>query len=205
MSDSAPVSRQIRVESLWTLLRSLAARLWSTGMDSESLHTAWRSHVEVACDACDARLTEEELTSLLDLPEGLEPTALRLQRLAQGYCPEPGCASRFYRITLAPAEAIEWNALLDGARNSPPSEMEEEAAAARLSLSWRTNKTLRIALALVALVAVLLLRQWYVNGTIPFVTRTFTVAPAAAAPTPGSTTAAPSVEPRTNAPFRIAR
>jgi hypothetical protein len=108
-------------------------------MDSESLHTAWRSHVEVACDACDARLTEEELTSLLDLPEGLEPTAPRLQRLAQGYCPEPGCASRFYRITLAPAEGIEWNALLDGARNSPPSETEEEAAAARLSLSWRSS------------------------------------------------------------------
>jgi hypothetical protein len=57
----------------------------------------------------------------------------------------------------------------------------------------------------VALVAVLLLRQWYVNGTIPFLTRTFTVAPAAATATPGSTTAAPSVEPRTNASFRIAR
>ncbi len=178
--------------------------MWSTGMDGERLHAAWRSHLDVACDACDTRLTEGELTTLLDLPEGAEPSEPRLQRLAQGYCPKPGCAARFYRITLAPAEGLDWKALLDQAEKPPEPEASSVTAAKKHPSSLLANRKVRIALAIVALLAAFLFRQWYVNGTIPFVTRTFKVAPADAAPQFGSDAAPLPEEPRTNT-FRIAR
>jgi hypothetical protein len=198
-----PVSRQVRVETLWTLLRSLAARLWSTGMEAGRLHATWSARVHVACEACDTNLTEAELTAVLDLPEGAEPTDARLQRLAQGYCPKPGCTSRFYRITLDPAEELDWNALLDASEKPRVPETDHPSTPGSPRPSPLANKPLRIALAIVALLVAFLLRQWYVNGTIPFVSRSFKVAPSETSPTPVPAPAAPSTEPRSNT-FRIA-
>ena len=206
MPDTALVSRQVRLESLWNLLRSLAGRLWSAGLDSERLHATWRSRVDVACEACDTRLTKDELTALLDLPEGADPTAARLLRLSQGYCLNPGCSARFYRLTLAPAEGLDWNALLDAAESQQKAEAcatTTEDRPANPQSSLFANRKIRIALALAVLVAVLLIRQWYVNGEIPFVTHRFKVAPAEVRPSHEAATTAPAPGPRTNR-FKVA-
>ena len=208
MSAPAPISRQIRLEQLWPELRGLAARLWSAGLTSKRLHAVWRASVVVECDACGTRLSEEDLLAILDLPEGAEPPVGRLQRLAQGYCLKPSCESRFFRITLAPDEDIDWARMLAGGTQAKPiggaaADPPERTPAPAKGLAG--SGKMRLALAILALLAALLLRHWYLNGRVPFLNQTFKVAPAE-----GSGPAAPApaddpfpVRPPTNG-FRVA-
>lgn len=203
MSEPKTIDRQIRVEHLWNQLRSLAKRLWTSGLTEEGLHDTWRTNLSVACDACDTRLSEEDLIAVLDLPEGAEPTNPRLQKLAHGYCAKPGCSSRFYRLRIAAAEGIDWAALLDGPEVRSDQAESADAPDSKPSKGPLSNPKVRVALALVALVIAFLFRQWYMDGKIPFVTRKFQIAPVEQADPAGITPSSPG-PPRTNG-FKIAQ
>jgi hypothetical protein len=182
MSSPAPISRQIRSEQLWPELRQLAASLWTAGLTSSRLHAVWRSSVVVSCDACGTRWSEHDLLAVLDLPEGAEPPPGRLVRLSQGYCLKPSCESRFFRITLAPNDDIDWARFLAApgqpaasaqSAKTPSTKAPPEETKTRPLASGKT----RLALAIVGLLVALLVRHWYLHGRVPFFNQTFKAAP----------------------------
>jgi hypothetical protein len=176
MSPPIPVARQVRVEKLWPLLRRLAQALWSRGFKDEPLKALFGGKLNVRCDGCDSVLSAEELLVVLDTADGTTPSNAKMQRLSQGYCVKPACNSYFYRITLQPEEGIDWNALLAEAEN-PPSEggqnQTDEAKPTRTKTPLSADAKVRIAIGMAVVVLLVLVRQWYFNGRIPFVTKSF--------------------------------
>lgn len=198
-----PIHRQIRSEELWPQLRGLAQQLWHAGLTNDRLHQVWSADVQVTCQACANRLGPEELLAILDLPEGTVPSAPRLVRLSQGYCPNPACDSRFHRLTLTPSEGVDWTALLAAPESSPAETgvaPADTSAAVRhpVSRNWR-----RIAGIVFILIAVILARHWYLHGRLPFGGARFKVAPTTTVPESIDAPATPPSGPRTNS-FRIA-
>jgi hypothetical protein len=118
---------------------------------------------------CGIRVSGEELFALSQPPSAEMATA-KTGRLRLHYCARQGCDSCYYDVTLHLHEALNWAQVL------APKKIEHEARSSRVSYET-VARTANVALvgarklwpALVTLMLLLVLRQWYLGGRIPLI------------------------------------
>jgi hypothetical protein len=101
----------------------------------------------------------------------------KLERLHKGYCLMAGCTSYFYRIRFLPVEGIDWNTALPEAE-ALPAKLEAEAKR-REPFTWQgfvRGPRFRVSVLVMAMLLLLVYRNWYFNGTLPFVSKRFEAA-----------------------------
>ncbi len=171
------VSRQVRVEAVWGMLRNLAQSLFAKGVSAENIRAVYSHHIHVACEACRSELKETDLVALLDAASDTQRANPKLDRLHKGYCFKPGCDSYFYRLRFEPVEGIEWIPALSEAEALPAKLAAEEKC--QEPFTWESfvrSPKFRVSAGLVVLVGLLVYRNWYFNGTLPFVSQRFETA-----------------------------
>ena len=171
------VSRQVRIETVWNLLRNLALSLFSKGLPDETIRGIFARDIHVACQACGSELRDADLVALLDAAGDTGFSNPKLERLHKGYCLKSGCDSYFYLIRFLPVEGIDWSTALPEAEALPAKLAAEEKR--REPFSWglfvRSAK-FRASVGVVVLLFLLVYRNWYFNGTLPFVSQKFETA-----------------------------
>jgi len=135
-------------------------------------HAKLREPVETAlsaeCVQCGLRLNGADL---LRFGAGQGNDDPRFERLRVGYCGRNGCDCLFYRVIGAAHPEIDWPKLIHPAHTISEEEKgaaRREAAKAAAKIRWKM-RALRIGAAVVALLIVLIVRQFWVGGSIPFV------------------------------------
>ena len=164
--NTAP--RQLHIPQLREESRRLFAAL-NRSLADESKANAALAAVRVQCEQCGTRLNPAELTALATSAAPALANSPRLARLHQGYCARNDCKSYYYRIEFPPTEGIDWNSALAASPDPEPEPIPSEAAAAPkprlIPLTGPLAAKLGATLALI--LTLILLRQWYVGGTIP--------------------------------------
>ena len=171
------ISRQVRVEAVWGLLRNLARSLFARGLSGEKIRDVYAGSIRVSCESCGSELKEADLVALLDAASDTRLANPKLNRLHKGYCFKPGCNSYFYRLTFRPAEGIDWTTALPEAEALPAKLAAEEKR--QEPFTWESfirSPRFRISAGLVVLAGLLVYRNWYFNGTLPFVSQRFETA-----------------------------
>ncbi len=171
------VSRQVRVETVWTLLRDLARALFAKGLSAETIRGIYAGHIRATCDACGAELASHDLVALLDAAGDTEFPNPKLERLHKGYCLMEGCDSYFYRMRFLPVEGVDWNTALPEAE-ALPAKLEAEAKR-REPFTWHRfvrGQKFRVGVLVMVMLLLLVYRNWYFNGTLPFVSKRFEAA-----------------------------
>jgi hypothetical protein len=133
----------------------------------------FQSHIGLRCCGCDAQPSPAVVAALFTggaLETGR--SAEELSRLRQEYCLRSGCDSRFYELTVAPHPSVDWadvgtESLPEGPQTSVgravgSAVVDKAAQTVRAQFSWRL-----VAVG-VALLALLVWRQWWTGGSIPF-------------------------------------
>jgi hypothetical protein len=135
--------------------------------DAEKLRPVVEESLSAECVQCAIRVNGPEL---LKLGEGNTENDSKLDRLKSGYCARNGCDSHFYRVTQAADPQIDWPKLLHPAQEITQTETEPEKARVPLvRMARRHRNILRIAVIVGALLLVVILRQIYMGGAIPFI------------------------------------
>ena len=156
MPGAADFTRQEPIRQL----REFAAGLASYAAASaapEKVRAALGQALSARCAGCGMVITGEELLALAD---GTGDSA-KLRRLRLGDCARQTCASAFYTVSGAEHPGLDWPSLL-AFGEAPP--------AARKKLSpqrWLWVK--KAALGAVIILLLLIVRQWYLGGTIPLI------------------------------------
>ncbi len=171
------VSRQVRVEAVWGLLRNLARSLFAKGLSAEKIRAVYAGSIHVACESCASELREADLVALLDAASDTQLANPKLNRLHKGYCFKPGCDSYFYRLKFLPFEGIDWLTALPEAEALPAKLAAEEKRQEPFTWgSFVRSPKFRESAGLVILIGLLVYRNWYFNGTLPFVSQRFETA-----------------------------
>lgn len=119
------------------------------------------------CVQCGIRVTGAEL---LKLGEGNAANDPKVERLKSGYCARNGCDSHFYRVTRASHPQIDWPKLIAPAQEIVQTKTEAEQAEADLTkMARRHRNILRTAVIVGVFFLVVILRQIYFGGSIPFI------------------------------------
>jgi hypothetical protein len=118
------------------------------------------------CVQCGIKLSGAEL---LKLGEAESAGDSKVDRLKTGYCARNGCDSLYYRLTRAAHPRVDWEKLMAQPVVGVVETEEQQAGARARKLARRHWNLLRIGAALILLVIVLIARQIYVGGTIPFI------------------------------------
>lgn len=174
MSSPASHLRRIGLEQLVPFARNARAALTSAGVADLEQLAVFQAHVTARCCGCDARPSSEVLGALLvgaELEAGRP--AEELGRLRQGYCLRAGCGSRFYELSFVPHPAVDWAAVGTAAAQPGGAEGASQPALGELILrqTWqavRAQLTWQLAAVVALLLAVLVWRQWWTGGSIPF-------------------------------------
>jgi len=174
---SPPSGRAVPLSDLGWLCRAALALLELKKAGAEDRVALLESSLVAQCAACNICLTGAELL-LLARPvthaDGQDP---RAGRLLQGYCARSGCNSYFYSLELRPGSGIDWPAL-EGVRSSiqdaAQNEADAQCAAQKMALAAKRRTAglraaARIAVGAGAILLLLVLRQWYIGGTIPLI------------------------------------
>lgn len=173
MSAPAPVARKLALAHLAPFARNARAALAQAGIADLEHAGVFRTHIAARCCLCDARLTPEVVAALFTGAE-LETSrpAEELARLRQEYCLRAGCESRFYELTFAPHPTVNWAAIgtetLPDAPHASVGLAVGEAVVRKTARTVRAQLTWKLAAALVLLLALLVWRQWWTGGNIPF-------------------------------------
>lgn len=181
MSTPAPFTRKVALAQLVPFARNARVALTSAGIADLEHAGVFRAHVTARCCGCDARPSPEVLGALLagaELDAG-QPAG-ELGRLRQGYCLRLGCESRFYELTFVPHPAMDWAAVGTDMRPDTPQGSAGlaigEAVVHKTARTVRAQLTWKLAAAVGLLLVLLVWRQWWTGGSIPFFreARTFT-------------------------------
>jgi hypothetical protein len=135
--------------------------------NAEKLRPAVEESLSGECVQCSIRVTGSELLKISN-----EETAAdtKLERLRSGYCARNGCDSNFYRVMCAPHPLVDWPKLLHREREITQTKVEEQKVKVDLARTARRYRNLlRTATIIGVLFVVIILRQIYVGGSIPFV------------------------------------
>lgn len=123
------------------------------------------------CDVCGIPLTGQDLLLAGDAT-GTE-VGVKVKRLRLGFCARDGCESYFYRLSLRPVTGLDWKEVLahiETLREARKQAMDAEASAQKQADPMvKLKKVRKIAIAIGLVLMLLLIRQWYVGGTIPFI------------------------------------
>lgn len=172
MSDGKALIRQEPLQTLPRFTRSLLAAGRRQTPPCADFAAAFQSACSGECVQCGIRITGEELLIVARTkePDGLRP---RTARLILGYCARNGCDSCFYRLRFDPHPGLNWIEVLTWIESGNEDEEaevtaanDEETAGSRAS---RRRLAVRASIGLVIVLMLLLLRQWYIGGRIPFI------------------------------------
>jgi hypothetical protein len=182
MSTPASISRQLALQQLVPFAHSLRAALSNAGVAEPDHMAVCQTRITARCCGCEARPSSEVLGALL---VGTELAAGRpaeeLGRLRHGYCLRTGCESRFYELTFVAHPAVDWAAV--GTAAAQPSAATGAAHPTLAAMLWRkiwpavrAQLTWNLAAVIALLLALIVWRQWWTGGSIPFFreARTFT-------------------------------
>ena len=134
--------------------------------DSEKLRPAVEDALSGECVQCSIRVSGIDLLKL-PVVEEVDP---KLERIRSGYCARNGCDSNFYRVICSSHPGVDWNKLLNREREITQAKVEEQKVEVDLARTARRHRNiLRTATIIGALLLVIVLRQIYVGGRIPYI------------------------------------
>lgn len=173
MPARPPIVRKLPLAQLTPFARNARAALLRVGIADLEHSAAFESHIELRCCSCNAQPSPKVVAALFTgatLEAGR--SAEELSRLRQEYCLRAGCDSRFYELTLAPHPSVDWAGVGTESLAEEPhgsvgravgsAVVDKAAQTIRAQFSWRL-----VAVG-VALLALLVWRQWWTGGSIPF-------------------------------------
>jgi hypothetical protein len=118
---------------------------------------------------CNIEVSGAELLALSQPPSAEHSTA-KIGRLRLGDCARKGCDSLFYSISFAPVDGLDWPAVLESTADiqEHPGERRRRRATLISDVLQLARRHLvpRAAIALVFILAIVMLRQWYIGGRI---------------------------------------
>lgn len=168
MPSSAPLKRQIKLAQFPGFARNVALALANAGIAPPDFTATCAAHLSARCALCEARVDGRELAALVAAEELPETSPLR--RLAQGYCVSESCKSSYYEFTCAPHPTVDWLAISTEIKVEAPSPSEGlgELVLRQSARTLREQLTWKLTAAILVLAALLLWRQWWTGGSIPY-------------------------------------
>ncbi len=167
-APSARVVRPQRLLELEALCRALAAEIQSKPASYGDGSSAWKA-ITASCVVCKIEVSGAELLALSQ-PPSIEHATPKIGRLRLGDCARHGCDSLHYHLKFEPVEGIDWTAVLEriGTSQEAPGGQRRSRRSSVLDVLSLTQHPFarRIALGVIAIVALLMLRQWYIGGRI---------------------------------------
>jgi hypothetical protein len=164
----ATYETQLHLNHIGVFSRELAQKIGLHGTDPGTGAGAAGFRLKGECIQCGIRITEEELL-LLGQEKTAGETDPRIERLRLGYCARNGCDSIFYRVSARANAPIEWSKYFPEPNShlSDPAndglEVQTTFAAGTKLFNWR------VLAAGLTLLTLILVRQYYRGGTIPFI------------------------------------
>ncbi len=175
-----PASRQVHIPRLREECRRLLATFQEALRDDAKAALALAA-LRIQCEECGTRLTPSDLAALAATAAPSLSDSPRAARLNQGYCASAHCQSYYYRIDFPPTEGLDWHKALAAAAHPEPEAPSPDAAPKPKPpiLAGLAPIAARIGAGLALILALLLVRQWYIGGTIPLLRepRRFEAAP----------------------------
>jgi hypothetical protein len=133
--------------------------------------TEWvRAALSGECLKCSIRVTGEELLAISTSAEDPKASA-KVKRMRLGYCARDGCRPLNYRLEFRDLPGLDWQvfvAQLEAVKEHRIQLAAAEAAArqaAKHRINWHALR--RFGIALVIILLLLIIRQWYLGGRIP--------------------------------------
>jgi hypothetical protein len=102
----------------------------------------------------------------LTQPHDGKDLSVSLKRLRLGFCANPECQAFHCQLTFKPGDPADWNA---GLKRTDRRLQDQEDSRAGRGKRWRSELVRPAAIALAAVVILLLVRQLYFGGRIPWV------------------------------------
>lgn len=164
-ANPGALSRRERFGRLGEFCAALAAALQQSGLGPDQLFVKFREQVSAECEQCHTKIAGEELFVLRQPPEG-QDLSVGLRRLRLGFCANPECQAFHCRVTFRPGEGEDWTACL---RRVDRALQDLEDVRAGRGKRWKRELIRPALMALGVVVALLLLRQFYFGGRIPWV------------------------------------
>ena len=173
MPTRTPIVRKLALAQFAPFARNARAALSQAGVADLEHAAVFQTQLTARCCGCDARLSPEMVAALFagaEFPAGRP--AEELARLRQGYCLRAACESRFYELAFAAHPAVDWTAIGTEAQADAPDSsagltvgrvvVRNTVQAVRSQLTWK------LATAVLLLLSLLVWRQWWTGGSIPF-------------------------------------
>jgi len=159
---------QEHLHNLCRFSQSMMQRIEASGNTPRVLLEAAYGSLSGECIQCGFRISGEELLSLSssELDDKASP---RLKRLRLGYCARNGCDAVYYRISCTGHPDINWLSFFQ--KQDLPTINFSRSETSRLKpIHFSLGKFLdwRILITAVTLLVLILLRQYYRGGSIPF-------------------------------------
>lgn len=169
---SDQVTRQEHLQRLYPFCQGLDKALAQAGLPPEKSLEVWRAGVAAECVQCGINVSGKELFAL-SRPPSAELDSAKISRLRLGDCARKGCTSYYYRLTFRPFQELDWPEILGQAEtieHEPPEQMPGKPALSTrgLLIFWSVPAARRVGGALLLVLLVLIVRQWYIGGRIPF-------------------------------------
>ena len=170
-TEDSPTIRQEHLQNLAPFCHDLRETLIRAGLGPDEILAAFRITVAAECVGCGIHISGEELFALSQ-PPSADQASVKIGRLRLGDCARQGCDSFYYRINLHPYPGVNWPKLLSEVENRPAEQPAAEPAqvAVQTRLLRVSNSRLarRVGIVLAAGMLLLIARQFYVGGRIPF-------------------------------------
>jgi hypothetical protein len=173
MDEPSTTSRQLNLQELPAFCTDLAERLREQGLDDDRIRSLFGQGLGGECIQCAVRVTGDELLGLTNPAPATTGLSPRTARLNQGYCARHDCPSYFYRIEFRPVPGIDWAILLNPVQsgsdpNARPG-LLNSAGLGRWIRSPTRRTVLQLGVGIILALFLLLIRQWYIGGTIPWI------------------------------------
>ena len=163
-----PIQRRIALATFPAFAQNLARAFAAAGIAPPEFVRTSADHLSATCVACGTRVDGRELGAVIAGEE--LPAASPLRQLGQGYCVKAGCRSGYYEFTFRPHPSVDWQQIAVETAPEPVTDRPSVStlAARRVLENLRRQFNWRVGLGLLALFALLLWRQWWSGGRIPF-------------------------------------
>lgn len=163
---------QQHLQTLCRFSLALVEAIKQSNLKPEHLQQAVPALLSGECVQCHIRVNGEELLALSN-PTAPDEADSRVGRLRQGYCARKGCNSYYYRLTFASHPDIDWANLLSQTESVNEGQSSRDAAAstgaAGAKRAARLGLVRRALIGMAVAVILLVIRQWYLGGRIPFI------------------------------------
>lgn len=172
MTRIEPLIRKQYLQQLQPFCRHLAKSLAEKNLSAEQAREVWRDAVSGQCARCGIQISGEELQAISQ-PPSLESASAKTGRLRLGDCARQGCDSAYYSLRFEPSFAVDWAQILDDVDHpqqvQPAREGPIRAWEWLKLVLWRSKTARHIFLGLLVIAGLLLVRQWYIGGSIPWI------------------------------------